>query len=210
MSWIDLLVVFIIVFYIILDFKRGMVQALASVLSFVVALVAATALYRNAYTLVVENTGIYSWLYDIVENRFPSIYDNGLNLMEVDKLPQVVQNAIGDLLNDTIASGMSFDLAASLTDMILYALCFLGVFIIVRILIFIVAGLLDFIAKLPGLNVMNKFGGLLVGIIEGGIISLVVVNAMYTLSILFKLESVINALNNSSLAHYFYIGYFFI
>lgn len=210
MSWIDLLVLFIIAFYIMLDFKRGLVQSLASVLSFVISLVVASALYKSAYTWVVERTGIYDLIYQIVEERFPSVYDNGFVLVDVEKLPIAVQKVVEDLINGTTAAGIRMDLAASLTDMILYALCFLGVFLLVRILIFVVAGMLDFIAKLPGLNVMNKFGGLLVGVIEGAIISLIAVNALYTLSILFKMESIINALNNSSLAHYFYIGYLFI
>lgn len=210
MSWVDILVIFIIGFYIVLDFKRGLVQSLASVLSFVVALLVAGALYKSAYSLVVERTGIYNWIYQGVEGRFSSVFENGIVLADIDKLPLAVQKVVEDLINGMISSGAMVDLAASLTDMIIYALCFLGVFLLVRILIFVVAGMLDFIAKLPGLNVMNKFGGLLIGVIEGAIISLVAVNALYTFSILFKMESIINALNNSSLAHYFYIGYLFI
>ena len=108
------------------------------------------------------------------------------------------------------AGTAELNVLTSLTDMILYALCFLGIFLVVRIVIFVLAGLLDFVAKLPGLNILNKLGGLFMGFIEAAIVSLVVVNSAYTLSVLFRIESVINALNNSSIAQYFYIGYFFL
>lgn len=211
MSWIDILVLFIFGFYIVLDLKRGLVQSLASVLSFIASLVVASALYKTVYAFVLVNTGIYEWLHRAIASHFASQDASGGVLpLELDKLPDAVQRVLESLLQESGASALGLDLVRSLTDMILYALCFLAVFLVVRIFIFLLAGMLDFVAKLPGLNIMNKLGGLLIGVVEGAIISLVLVNLVYTLSILFKMESVINALNNSSIAQYFYIGYFFV
>ncbi|QSX07569.1 CvpA family protein [Alkalibacter rhizosphaerae] len=211
MSWVDILILFIFGFYIVLDFNRGLVQSLASVVSFIVSLIVATVLYKSVYAFIVENTGYYDKLVQFLQERFATDGStNGISILDLEKLPEAVRKVIEGLITDSASSGVGVDMAASLADMILYALCFLGVFIVVRIIIFVIAGLLDFIAKLPGLNIVNKLGGVAVGVIEGALISLVIVNGVYTLSILFKMESVINALNNSSIAQYFYIGYFFI
>lgn len=211
MSWIDLMILFIFAFYIVLDFNRGLVQSLASVVSFIVSLVVATTLYKSVYGYILGNTGIYQWIYEFVGKRFSEQgTPSGFQLLDLERLPLAVRRVLEGIISDSGGSGVGLDLAAALTDMILYALCFLGVFLVVRIFIFVLAGMLDFIAKLPGLNIMNKLGGVLVGAIEGALVSLVVINSLYTLSVLFKWESIIIALNNSSIAQYFYIGYFFI
>jgi uncharacterized membrane protein required for colicin V production len=205
------MILFIFAFYIVLDFNRGLVQSLASVVSFIVSLVVATTLYKSVYGYILGNTGIYQWIYEFVGKRFSEQgTPSGFQLLDLERLPLAVRRVLEGIISDSGGSGVGLDLAAALTDMILYALCFLGVFLVVRIFIFVLAGMLDFIAKLPGLNIMNKLGGVLVGAIEGALVSLVVINSLYTLSVLFKWESIIIALNNSSIAQYFYIGYFFI
>lgn len=209
MSWVDLLVVFIFVFFVLLDLKRGLVQSLASVVSFVVSLVVASLLYKSVFQFLVEKTEVYQGLQEFLSKRF-SLGDapGGVMSLDFDKLPRAVAAILEELVEG--AGTAELNAVTSLTDMILYALCFLGIFLVVRIVIFLIAGLLDFVAKLPGLNILNKLGGLLMGFIEAAIVSLVVVNSAYTLSVLFRMESVINALNNSSIAQYFYIGYLFI
>lgn len=208
MSWIDLLIIFLFVFFIVLDLKRGLVQSLASVVSFVVSLIVASLMYKSIYRFLVEKTGVYQWLQEFLSQRFSIGSNSGTLALDLEKLPKAIALILQELMES--AGTAELNVLTSLTDMILYALCFLGIFLVVRIVIFVLAGLLDFVAKLPGLNILNKLGGLFMGFIEAAIVSLVVVNSAYTLSVLFRIESVINALNNSSIAQYFYIGYFFL
>lgn len=208
MSWIDLLIIFIFIFFIVLDLKRGLVQSLASVVSFVASLIVASLMYKSIYRFLVEKTGVYQWLQDFLSQRFSLGYNSGTLALDLEKLPKAIALILQELMEG--AGSAERNVLTSLTDMILYALCFLGIFLVVRIVIFVLAGLLDFVSKLPGLNILNKLGGLFMGFIEAAIVSLVVVNSAYTLSVLFRIESVINALNNSSIAQYFYIGYFFL
>lgn len=208
MSWIDLLIIFLFVFFIMLDLKRGLVQSLASVVSFVVSLIVASLMYKSIYRFLVEKTGVYQWLQEFLSQRFSIGSNSGTLALDLEKLPKAIALILQELMES--AGTAELNVLTSLTDMILYALCFLGIFLVVRIVIFVLAGLLDFVAKLPGLNILNKLGGLFMGFIEAAIVSLVVVNSAYTLSVLFRIESVINALNNSSIAQYFYIGYFFL
>nr|WP_269747896.1 CvpA family protein [Alkalibacter mobilis] len=203
----------IFLFYFIMDFNRGLVDSLASVFSFLISLVAATALYKTIYAYIVENTEIYENLYGFIKESFnkgDSIGQNGIEKIDISKLPAGAREYIENLAVEAGNMDMGFDFVASIADMILYLMCFVGVFLIVRVVIFMVAGIFDFIAKLPVLNVMNKLGGAAMGIIEGGIVSLIVVNSIYTLAILFSMDGMTNALNNSNLAQYFYIGYLFL
>ncbi|SHE39573.1 CvpA family protein [Alkalibacter saccharofermentans] len=212
MSWIDILIIGVFVLYVIADFKRGLVNALASILSFVISLIIASSLYKSVYELVTENTDIYSNLYNFIAENFRvgnSSEAKGLEQLDLNKLPvgarDFIQNAAAESGNMNIA----FDFAATLADMILYLLCFIGVFLIVRLIIFVIAGFFDFIAKLPVLNIMNKTGGAFMGIIEGAIVNIIIINSIYSLAILFNHSNIINALNNSYIAQYFYIGYLF-
>ena len=54
-----------------------------------------------------------------------------------------------------------------LTEMIISAIAFFGVFVVISIVLIIIVSLLDIISKLPGINMINKWGGLLVGACKG-------------------------------------------
>ncbi|HAE62182.1 MAG TPA: hypothetical protein DCG38_07620 [Eubacteriaceae bacterium] len=212
MSWIDILIIGIFIMYVIVDFNRGLVNSLASIFSFIVSLVIATSLYKKVYEFIINNTEIYSKLYDFISENFRvgnSGESQGFEQLDLNKLPVGARDFMENIASESNNMNIAFDFATTLTDMILYLLCFLGIFLVVRMVIFVIAGFFDFIARLPVLNLMNKTGGALMGIIEGGIINIIVINSMYSLAILFNQSNVINALNNSHIAQYFYIGYLF-
>lgn len=211
MSWIDILIIGIFILYIVVDFRRGLVNALASIISFILSLVIASSLYRTLYNWIVENTDIFTQINDFINQNFFDA-DNtsqGMQALDINRLPVGVKEYISRVIENGSKVNVNIDVPAAITDMLLYLICFLSIFFVVRFAVFVVAGLFDFIAKLPVLNFMNKSGGGLIGVIEGAIVSLVVINSIYTIAILSNYGSLVNSLNNSFLAKYFYIGYLF-
>ncbi|MCK9479366.1 MAG: CvpA family protein [Firmicutes bacterium] len=95
-------------------------------------------------------------------------------------LPKIAVNtadmAMPVFMSRIIKSGIentTESIAATLTAMVLNIICFVGIFLIVKIGLRLTANLLNSIAKLPVLSAFNKFGGLIAGAANGILISYV-------------------------------------
>ncbi|HCX64003.1 MAG TPA: hypothetical protein DHN33_02175 [Eubacteriaceae bacterium] len=212
MSWIDLLVIGLIVFYVVTDFNRGFIRSVASLVSFVVSLFVAGRLYRLLYDWLVEDTKVYTSIKSFIEkNFFPTQQsgESGFERLDLMRFPQGAREYLQRHIEGNGSYEVVSDVSVLITDAVLYILCFIAVFILARVAISLVVSIFDVIAKLPVLHFMNKTGGLVIGVIEGLIVNLIVINLIYTFAILFNIQSLINGINNASIAPYFYFGYLF-
>ncbi|NLB81413.1 MAG: CvpA family protein, partial [Clostridiaceae bacterium] len=84
-------------------------------------------------------------------------------------------------------------IANSMTKLIINIFCFILIFIILKIGLKLVVGVLDKIAKLPVLSSLNKLGGLIAGAANGALITYI----LLALMTMFSNDKVLDTINSS-------------
>lgn len=113
-----------------------------------------------------------------------------MKLMGLDE--QVIQSLSAKVEEKVRETGASIAtaVAESLMESVLYILLFFVSFALLLLLLNIAARALNLILKLPGLNFLNRVGGLAVGILEGALIVFLVLWALRWLNVPLAPESV--------------------
>lgn len=167
---LDLIVLILLLLFAAVGAKKGLTVCLVNIFSLIIALVLAFLLCRSVGDVVIKNTS----LDDNIKN---TIYDNlNVNIGESldvnnSNLPDNMKNYI----NETIKNANSTKeeaiqgLSEEITKQVIYVICFIAIFFIVRILLVVVKILSNIINKLPVLSQIDKLGGAICGFIEGAI-----------------------------------------
>ncbi len=185
MSYIiyDIVILIILVLFAIHGLKRGLVRSLFSFLAVLVALVGA---------LIVSNQfspAVSEWLHPLVEPAVTSAVESALPEdsaqveLPIDQLLPLLQDTelplgLNKLLDafaqedtePTLAGGLSVHLTAMVASAIASIGLFLIAFILILILWHLLSRTLDLVTHLPGLNFLNKLGGLVFGVLRGAIV----------------------------------------
>ena len=168
---LDLIVLILLLLFAAVGAKKGLTVCLVNIFSLIIALVLAFLLCRSVGDVVIKNTS----LDDNIQN---TIYDNlNVNIGESldvnnSNLPDNMKNYI----NETIKNANSTKeeaiqgLSEKITKQVIYVICFIAIFFIVRILLVVVKILSNIINKLPVLSQIDKLGGAICGFLEGAIV----------------------------------------
>ena len=156
---IDLIIVLIMLLFIFLGYKRGLVKVAFKLCTFFIAIIVAFVFYKPVAKLVIANTNIDETIETAITRKI--LPEGATETQEVD-LSQDLPSIILKNSSDTVQS-----ISKSFTNTIIETACLLLIFIIVKIVLKFVTALADLIAKLPILKQFNKLGGTLYGIIEG-------------------------------------------
>ena len=156
---IDLIIVLIMLLFIFLGYKRGLVKVAFKLCTFFIAIIVAFVFYKPVAKLVIANTNIDETIETAITRKI--LPEGATETQEVD-LSQDLPSIILKNSSDTVQS-----ISKSFTNTIIETACLLLIFINVKIVLKFVTALADLIAKLPILKQFNKLGGTLYGIIEG-------------------------------------------
>lgn len=159
---IDIIVIGIIALSAFIGYKQGLVKVAIKMVSFLIAIIVAFALFKPASNFIINNTQIDDNLEStIVEKITPE------GLTKEDKVTNElnITTKIVDTTNNSIEN-----IANTFTVKLIEIVVFLLIFIIVKIILKFITALADAIAKLPILKQFNEMGGLIYGIIKGIII----------------------------------------
>ena len=156
---IDLIIVLIMLLFIFLGYKRGLVKVAFKLCTFFIAIIVAFVFYKPVAKLVIANTNIDETIETAITRKI--LPEGATETQEVD-LSQDLPSIILKNSSDTVQS-----ISKSFTNTIIETASLLLIFIIVKIVLKFVTALADLIAKLPILKQFNKLGGTLYGIIEG-------------------------------------------
>ncbi|MEA4815232.1 MAG: CvpA family protein [Lachnospiraceae bacterium] len=174
---IDVAVVIIIAMFAIVDFKKGFIKAAFGFLPSVLAFIAAYFISPSVCALIKGTSMFYQMKEKImgfldIKNIGSSeslIFQN--EIIENMKLPEIFKNSILEksLENQNLINtkGITNYIAGYIASAILGVLVFIVVFFIIKLLFTQTLYLLDFILKLPILNIFNSAGGLAIGIVKG-------------------------------------------
>ena len=182
MNWLFIVAAAILIVSMIVGFLRGFVKSIFSLFSFFFVLVAACFLAPHVDRYVENNTQ----LYQMVEERCivhyernameatnstqliePASQDEAISILGIDYPKQLQERFKKDLVNYASESGAFVKLGKTTANIIIESVLFFLTLIVLWMIIRVIEGILDLVAKLPVLNGTNKVLGILVGFVEG-------------------------------------------
>ena len=187
---LDIIIVCIIILCVYMGYKKGLVRTVMSFLSFIIAYIAANIFSPPLSEFLYSNwikpafvSGVTSKIDDIitpdidlnklVADKQPEfagmVEDYGVELSEVDKW--VSEGAT----SGNVAENLVEPVAQGVANFIAFAAVFVASLILLKILV----SLMDSVAKLPVLNLLNKIGGTAVGVVYGLGLSYIFVLLVY-------------------------------
>ena len=181
---LDIILICAVIICVYMGYKKGFVKSVMSLLSFVIAFYTAqkfspplsSYLYSNwikpnfaaAISNQIENFLSPSVSLDrLVQDQEPGfvgmIEGYGVKLPDVSKwLNDAVSGGVADL-KKYVAENLAEPVAAGISDFLAFAAVFTASLILLKIL----TALINKAVKLPGLNMLNKIGGTIVGCFYG-------------------------------------------
>jgi len=188
MNWIDVAIIVIVAWNLFRGYSRGLILTIASLASYIVGYWAA----RQYSHLVMERwmetpsmvEPIREWVYGYLESRWERpqtshlTEENMQDLWHQLPVPSVVQQWIPEYAAmDGLDSAMILAedwMLAQATEALLHFLLsffsFILVFLVIKQLVYLAGLLLNGFFKLPLLNMANRTGGLVAGVIRGFIV----------------------------------------
>ena len=221
MNWLDYVVIGILVLNIGLGWFRGLIRSVVNIVSVVLGFICAKMYYLTMYELLNERFDLLNKFKLGISNTFsnvnlPSLSDAQTlptdqlmnQLPESEFLSSMVKNFIeSDAFNQSIQSSVdSFSDAffILLSDKLLTIISMVSIFVLVYLAVRIIGYMLNTIFQLPVLKGVNKLSGLLFGCIKGTFFAMLLVLILVILSPVISHLNLVETLENSQLAIYFY------
>lgn len=200
LMFLDILVVLIIVLAGILGYRKGFVHTLIHTVGWVGAVVLAYLLIPRGTAFAESNTGLYDWLHAVVSRKF----DVSLDAISVttNSLPDSIASMIDEYSTDIIGG-----IADQTTRIFGTILVFVALFVIIKILLWIILHLFSIDYNDGFTNFADGLFGMLFGFLRGVILVLVILAAMLPLINMMSTgltEAITNQLAHSHLASYLY------
>ena len=210
---VDIIIIAILLGCISLGYKRGLARCLINVFAFIIAIVVSAFLFKPASAIVVNNTQIDENLQTSIVNVFETEEKENEKKSEDEKtetkspiIEYVSEQAKGATQEKKkeIVNNVAKDISLKIVDV----LCFIGIFIIVRIVVVFIKFIADIITKLPLIKQCDKIGGIVYGILQAGVIifiGLALITFISTLSGHYTVQELINqsyigsTLNNNNI-----------
>lgn len=153
---VDLIIIGIVILSVFLAYRKGLISLALGLVSFIIAILITTILYKPVSNLVINVTAID----ETIEN---TIYEKANDAMkQEDETSQfIVDAAKEELLPQT---------ARTLAVNIVTGGVFLVLFLATKIALRFVSALASLVAKLPIIKQVNKLGGVIYGLLRGFLI----------------------------------------
>lgn len=187
---VDLIVLAIVLLFVFLGYKRGLVKVAFKLCTFFIAIILAFMLYKPVAKIVIENTNVDETIETKITDKI--LPEGKTDTDEVD-LSESLPSIILKNSENTVQS-----IAKSCSNTLIETACLILIFIIAKIVLKFVTALADLIAKLPILKQFNKLGGTIYGIIEGLFIVFVGFAVISLIAPMLDV-SVLEAINSSTL-----------
>lgn len=183
----DLVILAILILFALRGLHRGLVLSLCSLVALLVAFVGA-ALVSNYWS-----PSVAGWLQPFLQPTAASAIEAALPesaagaelpvedliiLLDEADLPLGLDKFLADLREEGVpilsSGSLTESLAASLAEKLSGAIAHIGLFLLSFLLIlvlwYLLAHTLDLVARLPGLHLLNKVGGAVIGVFHGAIL----------------------------------------
>lgn len=195
---VDLSILLIFALCIFLGYKRGLAGCLIKVLTFFIALAVAIVLFKPASAIVTSTTQIDENIQTSIVNVFEKDEEKKDDNKEENKSP--IMEYIADKAEEAtqekkkeVVSNTAKDISIKIIDV----LCFIAIFILVRIALLFVKALTDLITKLPIIKQCDKIGGVVYGILQSFVIVFIALALITFISTMINQYEVLELVNKS-------------
>ncbi len=199
---IDIVVISILLLNIIMGYKKGVINAIFSICTFLIAIVITLVLYKPVSNIIIENT-------DIKQNIKTMIINN--NKKEEEQPQEIKQNNIYTYIEnaaqnvaaeakDKAVETMAETIATKAIEIITCVI----LFILTRIILIVLKFLTKTIEHLPIIKQCNEIGGLIYGILKGLIIIYLILTVMFLVISIRENGTIANAIEQSYVTKFFY------
>lgn len=207
---IDVILLAIIVAVCVNGYIKGLVISVFNLVSSLLAL-AVSFVFYPVVSGWLEATPLLGLIQQPIQD---SLLEKGAELTTVSaesllsqlKLPETVsQNILANVTSslDGSVAEIAQELSAAVAAFILQVVCMIVLFVIVKIGLMFVKGLLKTVTKLPVLKQVDKAGGVIFGIIEAFVL-LTVVGVLFSMFSTSVDSQVLIAVENSYIGSFFY------
>ena len=198
---VDLVIIAALGFSIYFGYKQGLVGVAYKILSFIIALFLAFILATPISNLIIDNTEFDENIHDTIKNTLSSKDTNDTKDTqtktdeddkeegEKDNTSNVITDFIAEQVKEVTANAQNSvadTVASNVTNHIVYAITFIGIFIVARLILFVLKFFAEALAELPVIKQFNDVGGIIYGILRG----------VFLLYLLFAIISVIASIAN--------------
>ena len=199
---LDVIIVAIIALNVYLCYKKGLVNLAVGLIAVVAAIILSVLFYKPVTNLIVENTQFDETLGNtIIELLVPEGVDpSQVKFVGVLSYFQTeVENAVNGTENNVV-----YNTAGVMAQKIIGLIVFIGIFTVVRVVLFALTFVADAITSLPILKQLDDVGGILYGLVKALLIIYLVL-AIVSLIVSFTANTAISdAIANSYVTKFFY------
>jgi len=219
MNWLDIAVIIILIVNIGLGWFRGLIRSVVNIVSIVAGFLCAKLYYMEMYNLLIERFDLLDKVKQGISDMFSNVQlpemssmqtlnMEQMNMPESTFLSSLVKEFIKsdgfDQIIQTNVESFSEVFSVWLSEKLLTIISMLAIFIIVYLSIRIVGYILNSVFQLPVLKGVNKLSGFIFGCVKGVFFAMLLVLVVVILSPVFTDLNLVETLETSTLAIYFY------
>ena len=201
---LDIILITIILLNVIICYKKGLVKLAVGLVAVLISLVLALMLYKPVSNIIIKNTEIDEKIKEsIISTLTTENNENGKNDSSDKEMMKYMQSYVDDAVNKT-KNEIVIEASEVVSTKIINICAFLGIFIVVRILAFLLTIIADLIMSLPILKQFNKAGGIIYGIIKALIIIYVILAIIFALTYITGNTTISEIISKSYITKIFY------
>lgn len=218
MSWVDVLILVILFINGMHGWQRGLIYTFFSMMGFLIAGFVAKVYHPVLSAYMMKNPKFFLFLQEMVGERVKTAAAGegasmgmvpGENIFQVLWLPKGLETLLmkSEVIQDYSAKameGVQGYIADVLTRMFIDFISILILFMAVKIILNLLAHVLNGIASLPVLNGMNRLGGLSLGVMKGLFIVLIFLTLITPFAAMAEKNIFTEGLDASVLGKYLY------
>ena len=200
----DIILIGIILLNVIICYKKGLVKLAVGLVAVLISIILALMLYKPVSNIIIKNTEVDEKIKETIintlttenkENEDDNTSDNGMM--------KYMQNYVDDAVNKT-KNEIVLEASEVVSVKIINICAFLGIFVIVRILAFLLTIIADLIMSLPILKQFNEIGGILYGAVKALLIIYIILAIMFFIVYITGNSAISDAITSSYITKLFY------
>lgn len=180
MNNVDIVILVIIGVMIVSGYLRGFIKTLFNLVSMVITFALTYYLYPYVSKFIMDETNLYKNISETISKNFDfekmleGAVSSESQLQAIENLPLpemfkeiLVNNNNPEMFKLLDVSSFTDYISGSLASIVVNIIVFIALFLIIWIALNILVGVMDLVAKLPGLKQMNELAGAGLGAILG-------------------------------------------
>ncbi len=207
---IDLIIIGILVICILMGYKKGLTGSILKIVSFILALVIAFILFKPVSNIVIDHTNWDETLEQSIRQMAVENNEEGQDAEESSEkkgMPDVIMNYIneavekaGEEARDAIIDSTAREVAVTIIN----GGVLISLFIIARIILFLVKGLASLLTELPIIKQFDKLGGIIFGLLQSLVIIYILLAVISFISPMIAETGFIRAIQESNVGSILY------